>query len=236
MEIIVGRHGNQPFAITDKSVSGKHLKVTTLGDGKVQIEDLGSTNGTFVGGQRIIKKVVTPETIVTLGSSYQLRISDVIGAQANDTGSRSTNTDWQTVNPTKPKQQAPESVSIAHLERIYEEYSETKVSLQKENARKQFLRTLPGLASTLLFGLTFLLGDAANELRPFVGIIMIAGIALSSIMAYKGQQQLPEKMEELNKQFMIDYVCPKCKNFLGFLPFESIKNRGYCTACKTKWK
>lgn len=219
MEIIVGRHGNQPFAITDRSVSGKHLKVTTLGDGKVQIEDLGSTNGTFVGGQRIIKKVVTPETVVTLGNSYQLRISDVISA-----------------SQPAPKQPASESVSIDHLRRVYEEYSETKVSLQKENARKQFLRTLPGIASTLLFGLTFLLGDAANGLRPFVGIVMIAGIGLSSVMAYKGQQQLPEKMEKLNQQFMIDYVCPKCKNFLGFLPFESIKNRGYCTACRTKWK
>lgn len=221
MEVIVGRHGNQPFTITDKSVSSKHLKVTTLDDGKIQIEDLNSTNGTFIGGLRIIKKVVTPETIVTLGSSYRLRISDVVASSnGNKTAIR--------------KNQ--ESVDISNLQLIYEEYSETRISLQKDNARKQFLRTLPGVSSTLLFGLTFLLGDAANELRPIVGVIMIAGIGLSSILAYRGQQQLPEKMEKLNQRFMIKYICPKCKNFLGFLPFESIKNRGYCTACRTKWK
>ena len=31
------------------------------------------------------------------------------------------------------------------------------------------------------------------------------------------------------------YVCPKCKQFLGFTPFEGLKNRGQCSACKSKW-
>ena len=41
MEIIVGRKGQQPFEITDRSVSGKHLKLITMSDGNVLIEDLG---------------------------------------------------------------------------------------------------------------------------------------------------------------------------------------------------
>lgn len=225
MEIIVGRNGNQPFAITDRKVSGKHLKVTTLGDGRIQIEDLDSTNGTFVEGQRIVKKIVTPDTIVILGGSFQFRIKDVISL-------RQTNTAGGEIAEKK----AQERIDISRLQHIYDEYETTKVSLQKKNAKKQFMRTLPGILSTLLFGLTFLFGDAASGLRPLVGFIMISGIGISSVMAYKGQQQLPEEMEALNKQFMIDYVCPKCKNFLGFLPYESIKNRGYCSFCKSKWK
>ena len=46
---------------------------------------------------------------------------------------------------------------------------------------------------------------------------------------------LPEEMEKLNQQFQIDYVCPKCKQFLGFMPFEGLRNRGHCSACKSKW-
>ena len=53
MEIIVGRRGEQSFPIMDKAVSGKHLKLTTMPDGNVQVEDLGSTNGTFIDGVRI---------------------------------------------------------------------------------------------------------------------------------------------------------------------------------------
>ena len=38
-----------------------------------------------------------------------------------------------------------------------------------------------------------------------------------------------------NKQFMIDYVCPKCGNFLGYVPFEALANKSVCSFCKCKW-
>lgn len=225
MEIIVGRKGNQSFAITEKSVSGRHLKVTKLADGKVEIEDLGSTNGTFVDGARIIKKIVTEDTIVTLGPTFQIRIGDVLVASSKPIGGQQTNTQ-QTENCT---------AEFEKLKAVYDNYQAEKIKLQQENAKKQFLRSLPGVASTVLFALTFLLGDSVNAIKPFMGVIMIGGIAVSSWMAFKGQQDMPVKMENLNKQFMVDYVCPKCKSFLGFLPFENLKNRGCCTVCKTKW-
>lgn len=219
-EVIIGRKGNQPFAITERTVSGKHLKATLLADGNIEIEDLDSTNGTYVDGQRIVKKVVSPDQMVLLGTVYQIRIGDAMGIAPQ--GSVASN---------------PEEVSaFAKLQKVYEDYEAAKVKIQQENAKKQFLRSLPGVASTVLFALTFLLGDTVDSIKPFMGVIMITGIAVSSWMAFKGQQTMPVKMEELNKKFMIDYVCPKCKNFLGFLPFENLKNRGACSYCKTEWK
>ncbi len=227
MEIIIGRKGNQPFAITEKSVSGKHLKVTKLADGKVEIEDLGSTNGTFVDGARIIKKIITEDTVVTLGPTFQIRIGDVFVATRSMPSSSQQNSGNQ--------QTADYATEFAKLKDVYDNYQAEKIKLQQENAKKQFMRSLPGVASTVLFALTFLLGDSVNAIKPFMGVIMIGGIVFSLRTAYKGQQDMPVKMEGLNKQFMVDYVCPKCKSFLGFLPFENLKNRGYCTACKTKW-
>ena len=83
MEIIVGRRGEQSFPIMDKAVSGKHLKLTTMPDGNVQVEDLESTNGTFIDGVRIIKKVVSRNTIVQMGSTFTFCISDVL-PEVND--------------------------------------------------------------------------------------------------------------------------------------------------------
>lgn len=225
MEIIVGRHGNQPFAIADRSVSSKHLKVTTLANGKVQIEDLGSTNGTFVDGQRIIKKVVTPETIVTLGSSYQLRISDAIPVETPASGSK---------QPAS-KQRVAERIDISHLKRVWEDYDEAKKAILKDNATKQFDRMLPmmilGLIGVAISFLGFL-----GPYRFLITAITLIVAAVLTVRARSSQSDVSVKLVELDDQLKIDYICPKCKSFLGALPYENIKNRGCCPYCKSKWK
>lgn len=69
--IILGRKGDQPFAITADGVSSQHAKITIDGD-KWTLEDLHSTNGTFIrdekgGVRRIVKVDITPQTFIYLG-------------------------------------------------------------------------------------------------------------------------------------------------------------------------
>jgi len=49
--IILGRKGDQPFAITADGVSSQHAKITIDGD-KWTLEDLHSTNGTFIRDEK----------------------------------------------------------------------------------------------------------------------------------------------------------------------------------------
>jgi DNA-binding winged helix-turn-helix (wHTH) protein len=49
---LVGRDRDAVVWIDDESVSRRHAKVT-IADGVARVEDLGSKNGTFVGGRRI---------------------------------------------------------------------------------------------------------------------------------------------------------------------------------------
>jgi hypothetical protein len=52
-DMIIGRHSTCDIVLkNDKSVSGKHAVIKTVGN-KSRIEDLDSTNGTFVENQRI---------------------------------------------------------------------------------------------------------------------------------------------------------------------------------------
>lgn len=225
MEIIIGRKGNQSFPITDKAVSSKHLKLTPMPDGSVQVEDLGSTNGTFIDGIRIIKKVVPRNTMVQMGSAYTFCISDALPV-----------VNTPPTPPSQPSNEYDEDLlrKFQTLESVWNRYQEEKINLQKSNASKGFLRMMPMF---VLGGLGYMV-SCIPELADFRTAITFAGLGIGIIItwiSYKSATSLPEQMEKLNQQFQIDYVCPKCKQFLGFTPFEGLKNREQCAACKTKW-
>jgi pSer/pThr/pTyr-binding forkhead associated (FHA) protein len=67
-ELIVGRE-NADVTLADEEVSRRHLAIRPHEDG-VELEDLGSTNGTFVDGARLSATVVISESArVVLGES-----------------------------------------------------------------------------------------------------------------------------------------------------------------------
>ena len=226
MEILIGKAGNQPFQITDKEVSRKHAVLRSLSDGTYQLEDAGSTYGTFVNNRKIIKATVDAGTEVRLGSQYVLKISDLLALFEKEKE-----------NEKKIEEEKSLIERFNQLKKIYDDYTAEKINLQRNIAMKNFYRTLPSIASTLLFALTMVFSHSkwVSAIRPFLGGLMVIFVGIATFEVYKGQKEQPEKMEELNKQFMIDYVCPQCGNFLGYIPFESLVNKKLCSFCKCKW-
>jgi predicted component of type VI protein secretion system len=71
-EIIIGRDASNGVAINDSEVSRKHAKLSLHGSAYV-VQDLGSTNGTFVNGQRITgSQVLNPGDTVSFGENIVL--------------------------------------------------------------------------------------------------------------------------------------------------------------------
>ena len=71
-QLIVGRDPSNSVAINDAEISRKHSRLSFQG-GKYVLEDLGSTNGTFVNGQRLAGPVVLKSgDVVSLGEQIVL--------------------------------------------------------------------------------------------------------------------------------------------------------------------
>ena len=64
----IGRAPESDLVVPDLSVSRSHAELRNLGDGRYEIADLGSHNGTFVNGQRIAQPTtVTEQDLIGIG-------------------------------------------------------------------------------------------------------------------------------------------------------------------------
>lgn len=75
----IGRVDDNTFPIIDPSVSSHHCEILLQGQ-DVRVRDLGSTNGTFIEGEKITEAALKPGQILRLGQ-IQLRL-EAEGLQA----------------------------------------------------------------------------------------------------------------------------------------------------------
>jgi Domain of unknown function (DUF4388)/FHA domain len=73
-EIIVGRSSELDMVLVEDMVSRKHAKIATTAD-QIIIQDLGSTNGTFVNGEKIKRARLKEGDRVLIGTSILKVIS-----------------------------------------------------------------------------------------------------------------------------------------------------------------
>lgn len=67
-QLIIGRSSELDMVLVEDMVSRKHAKIT-LTSGKITIEDLGSTNGTFVNGEKVKTSRLKEGDRILIGTS-----------------------------------------------------------------------------------------------------------------------------------------------------------------------
>ncbi len=67
VEVVVGRDAPADVRIPDASLSRRHARFTQL-DASIVVEDLGSTNGTWIAGRQIEREEIRPGDEIVLGS------------------------------------------------------------------------------------------------------------------------------------------------------------------------
>src|SRR5579864_2675841 len=78
--ILIGRSSDLDMVLVEDMVSRKHARISTQGD-QIWIEDLGSTNGTFVNGEKIKRARLKEGDRVLIGTSI-LKVIAGEGARA----------------------------------------------------------------------------------------------------------------------------------------------------------
>lgn len=216
MEWIIGREGN--IKINVPGVSRQHARLTQMGDGSFVLEDLSSTNGTYVNGQQIVSKVISIKDKVQLAGTIDLDLKP-----------------WmQTVIPDNNE----EFIKKFHqLKEVYDGYNRQKnITQSKTMTSVMVKRSLPMVIPAFMGLISLSMGEWGKYAAVIGAGISLIGIIYGINAASKEQAKLPEKLQELEDQLRIDYVCPKCKNFLGNLPWKSLHNRGACSFCKLNWR
>ena len=73
--VTIGRKAGNDVIIEDKAVSGKHCEIT-YENGAVFINDLDSTNGTFINDEPVVRcEIETGDTIIIGKNKYKINIS-----------------------------------------------------------------------------------------------------------------------------------------------------------------
>jgi pSer/pThr/pTyr-binding forkhead associated (FHA) protein len=101
-EITIGRDISNQIPINDAEVSRKHVRLTLKNNGYV-IEDLGSTNGTFINGQRISSAIqLKAGDLVAFGENVVLMFEGSFDPDATVLSSKSTKGVLETVQAAAP--------------------------------------------------------------------------------------------------------------------------------------
>ena len=214
MNITIGRSEDNTFVIKEPEVSRYHAVLTRDDSGALILQDLLTTNGTFVNDNQIVIKKVYPEDIITFGTSFTINISELLHG-FNDY-----------------------SDDFFLLKNVYDNYIKEKIRIQSKNQFKSRLfQTLP-FAMLGVFGITMgFLGHTNKALFVISFVLTISAPVIGIYLGARQAAKIPAMLQNLANKFKIDYVCPKCGTFLGEIPWESLHNKKQCplSSCKANW-
>ncbi|MCC5945892.1 MAG: FHA domain-containing protein [Bernardetiaceae bacterium] len=201
----IGRKAPCDIIVSEPSVSSRHAVITLISSSVLLLEDLDSTNGTYVDNRQIKRKLILDKHKIRIGNA-NLDISRFFQSSKTPTGRN-----VAIVNSATNSNAIDEKVieEFQKLEQVYDMYQEATRKLQHGTLGKRTAMR------------------AALALIPFVGNAL--GILASSSI------KTEEKRFALNEEFKLNYICPNCYRFLGNQPWKLLVRQKKCMYCKVTW-
>lgn len=221
MEIRIGRDiesGRLKLTANNQSVlyGGGHVPLSvlpehciiTVNDDVIRVKNLDINDYTYVNGMAVESKVVSITDKIEMGKQrYPL--------------------DWKALAAFIP-------ADIRPLRFVWERFENNNIYLQIAERKFNTLRSATGLITMVAIALSIATGGRSLWYVALYAVAIILSLSFF-IKAYFDASKIPQKRQELTRQFQRDYVCPHCGHFLGNLSYDVVSQNDACPYCKTKF-
>lgn len=174
-----------------------HCKITVEDNGGMSIENVKIENNTFVNGNSISKKPIQWTDTIALGTkTFTMNlepIKKILGI----------------VNPPPPP---PVEKSIRHLERVWNEYHESMLELQKKNRKLNLMGRVSGLCTLPCMAITAVTNQMGlSGIFGLTATLSVIGALVTIYSFYQSWKfDMVAEQEKLNNKLNEQYVCPHC--------------------------
>ncbi len=225
MDIKLGKTGNQPFPLTEPSISRNHASFhLDEKTGKMTLRDENSTNGTYIQSKDGTFKRLFGETsvglntVVRLGAKQSFRIKDLI-----------------------PPPPTPPSEDISKLRSVYDIYNSNRMQLEAKTSNIMMLRIVSMSLSSILVNImvSFIPKDFMDPTVKVViqAVCTVLALIVSWVLVDMKNKDLIRRKDQNERYFRKNYCCPKCGFHFGARIYDNILAEGRCpnNNCKCKF-
>ncbi len=222
--LTVGRNVDNKIVINNSNISRYQCKIRLITPVIIEVEDLGSTNGSFADEEKLIpnKKYQFASSVkLRFGNSFHLDLKKVFPnihiIQKFDFPKKASPLSNKDSNTQLSKE---EINSFNELEAIWKEYIDRQNQGNNVSSGYAIGGAVLGLTASILTG-------------GVLGIVAAAGGGI--LGRYLGQQKSSQIRNDLTYEdaFLQTYACPRCMESFQKKPWITIRE---CYKCKSKFR
>lgn len=227
MDVIIGRDANTSqlditigqqvfrlgsFVSVPMTVSRKHCRLVIADDGTWTIENIKTENSTFVNGIQIVKKAISQDDNITLGSDkYALDLKAIANV----------------VEKVMPK-----NADIRPLKKVWDDYEQENLKQVIAERRFNALRGATGIVTMTAIVLAMFLGHNIYYVGAYCFAILL--VLIFTIKAYRDSTRNPLRKKKITEEFRKHYVCPNCGHHFT-MSYDELSLYDACPWCKSKF-